>query len=677
MKSINRFGIRSRFFFAFGALSALTLLASIVTWLSYNRLGDELNQVVKGNIHTLSLMTDLKEQGTKTTLMAPTLLAAKDEVSRQAIQKELNINITIMAALLPKISAATQDHQAQKQLFKQIEALSTTLEALNHNVLTKLTIQQEKKSENQRLRWIASSFLSDINTLTDNTQRSLSSHYNQDLSDAWIVMNGYGQDTTHAINADLQRLYRIKADVNLLVNLVDRAQHLPDLNSLIATQAYSDEVVQRIKQDILDVDNVPGVQTLKQTIVNIVFLTRGDNNMFTIRSKERSILQSGEELLARIREELNALNQQIALQTEKTEAAAQLSAENAQQTIKNGRIWMLLMVGTSLLFSILIVWLYVGRNMVARITSLDDSMRAIANGNLEEEVQVKGSDEIGAMARSLVSFRDQLSTLQEELVQAGKLAALGQLSAGIAHEINQPLSAIGHYSHNGVRLLQAGRLEDTEKNLNQISNLTKRATTIITRIKSMARKQQDNLVEVDPKQVVDNVLQMLESDEVRKLTTINVTYQEPMYGVKADQVQLEQVVLNLVTNALNAMTDQTDKQISIHCQYPQDSLENSSLEHTSPERNASEVNRQKPNRLTQNIVEIIVRDNGPGISQELREQIFEPFFTTKPRSQNLGLGLTISYNIIKSFGGKLKVNEQSEQGASFCIQLPVFRSSNS
>jgi two-component system C4-dicarboxylate transport sensor histidine kinase DctB len=188
----------------------------------------------------------------------------------------------------------------------------------------------------------------------------------------------------------------------------------------------------------------------------------------------------------------------------------------------------------------------------------------------------------------------------------------------------------------------------------------------------MARKQQDNLVEVDPKQVVDNVLQMLESDEVRKLTTIDVTYQEPMRGVKADQVQLEQVVLNLVTNALNAMTDQADKQIWIYCQYPKAVLKKSQFEPHSPEQNG-----QEQNRLAENIIEIIVRDNGPGISQELREQIFEPFFTTKPRSQNLGLGLTISYNIIKSFGGKLKVNEPSEQGASFCIQLPVFRSSNS
>ncbi|WP_028469547.1 ATP-binding protein [Neptunomonas japonica] len=645
MKSKYRLGIRGRFFLAFGALSALTLLASIISWMSYNRLGDELNQVVEGNIHTLSLMADLKEKGTKITLIAPTLLAVKDEANRQNIRQDLNLNISIMAYLLPQISAATQDHQAQKNLSVQIETLKTTLAELDSNVFEKLKIQQQKRSENQRLRWVASSFLSDINRLTENEQRYLYSLLNQESPDSWLTMNNFGKDAASTINADLQRLYRIKADVNLLINLVDRAQHLPDLNSLIATQTHSDEIIQRIKQDIEAVGNIHGVKALKQTIVNIVFLTRGENNMFTIRSKERAILQSGELLLDRIREELGNLNQEVSIQTDNTEAAAQASAQNARETIKKGRIWMLLMVAASLLFSILIVWLYVGRNMVGRITSLDASMRAIANGNLDEDVQVKGSDEIGTMARSLVSFRDQLATLQEDLVQAGKLAALGQLSAGIAHEINQPLSAIGHYSHNGLRLIKSGRLDETEKNLNQISNLTKRATTIITRLKSLARKQQDNLVKVDLRLVVDNVLSMLEGDEVRKLTSIDINFDHDRNLVNADSVQLEQVVLNLVTNALDAINDQPEKHITINCLHQRDRFE------------------------------IYVRDNGPGISKELREQIFEPFFTTKRRGQSLGLGLSISYNIIKSFGGRLTVDDGSGSGASFCIQLPEYRRS--
>lgn len=647
MKNGYKLGIRGRFFIAFGVLSAVTLVATMISWISYNRLGDELNRLIEGNIQTLSLISELKEEGSKITLLAPTLLAAKDENSREQIWSELTSGIGGMRGLLPKITAITADLQGQHQSLEQIKSLELTLAELDRYVRKNFEVQRLKVSENQRLRWAGANFLAEMKSVTERAQLYLFSRISEDYPDAWAVKNYLGSDSVSEINADLQRLYRIEADVNLLTNLVDRAGHLPDLNSLIATQLHSEDIIQRIHQDLQKVNPLYGLERLEQTVGNIVSLTRGEGNIFSIRSEERQIVYNGEVLLSQIREELNRLNELIAVQTTQTENAAQSSADNIRETIKKGRVWMLLMVVVSLLFTILTVWLYVGRNMVARITSLDASMRSIANGNLDQQVVVKGSDEIGTMARSLVSFRDQLATLQEELVQAGKLAALGQLSAGIAHEINQPLSAIGHYSHNGIRFLKLGKLEEVEKNLNQISNLKKRAAIIITRLKSLARPQKDNLVAVELKQAVDNVLLMLEGDEVRKLTDIQVTFESQHNLVNADPVQLEQVILNLVTNALDAIKEQSDKQIRIACQRNKDWLA------------------------------IYVKDNGPGISSELREQIFEPFFTTKRRGQSLGLGLSISYNIINSFGGKLSVDLESEKGASFCIQLPEYRRSKS
>lgn len=645
MKFKHKLGIRGRFFFAFGALSALTLLVSMISWVSYNRLGEELNHVVEDNVQTLSLMAGLKEQGARITLLAPLLLAAEDNEQREELWKGLNFSIDNMSDLLPEVSESTQDQGAERALSDQIEVLRGRLSALDRNVQDKFQVQQQKRAENQRLRWVASRFLSEIDTLTENARRDLYSVYNQEMPDAWIVIDNHGQQASRAINADLQRLYSIKADVNLLINLVDRAQHLPDLNSLIATRTHSQEITQRIKAYVQSVEAMPGIQALKQTIVNIVFLTHGDNNMFQIRSRERGILLEGDLQLEEMRDELDGFNELIAIQTAKAESAARQSASNAEAIIQKARFWMMLMVVVSLLFSVLIVWLYVGRYMVARIISLDKSMRAIANGNLEQKVLLKGDDEITDMARSLISFRDQLAALQEELVQAGKLAAFGQLSAGIAHEINQPLSAIGHYAHNGVRLLDAGRLEDTSKNLNQISNLTRRATTIITRLKALARNQPVRLTVVDLKRVVDNVLAMLEGDEVRKQTQIEVDFQPEQALVEADTVQLEQVVTNLVTNALAAVSQQPEKRISIECGYRDEMLA------------------------------IYVRDSGEGISPELREQIFEPFFTTKRRGLNLGLGLAISFNIVKNFGGKLTIDDNNAAGgATFCIQLPEYRS---
>ena len=303
-----------------------------------------------------------------------------------------------------------------------------------------------------------------------------------------------------------------------------------------------------------------------------------------------------------------------------------------------------LMITTSLasvMLSALTVWLYVAKHIVGRIRMLDGSMRIIAAGNLQQPVPVKGRDEIGTMANSLRSFRDQLTEKQAELVQAGKLAALGQLSAGISHEINQPLTAIGHYAHNGTRLLQQGRTAEAVENFEQISALTKRSTNIIVRLKSMARKHHDSIAPVCLNQVVDHVLTLLQSHPQTQKTQISLAMKLPKNIVMAEQIQLEQVVLNLMSNALDAVADnQKAKTIDIECVH------------------------------SEGQVELRIADNGPGVAPELYEQIFNPFFTTKEVDQGLGLGLSISYNIIQDFGGQLTVVRHPLKGAIFSLRLP-------
>ena len=386
-----------------------------------------------------------------------------------------------------------------------------------------------------------------------------------------------------------------------------------------------------------------GYQALRQSVTDLMLLAQGTNNIFSIRRKERDTKEVGELQLAKIRKDFTTLNTLLSEQSNQAELATQAAAQNVQATIKQGRIWSIFLVGGSLLFSILIVWLYIGHNIVGRITKLNTAMRSIAKGNLEQDIPITGNDEIGAMARSLQSFRDQLSTLQEELVQSGKLAALGQLSAGIAHEINQPLSAIRHYTHNSSRLIEMGRLKEAEENLTHINLLTKRIISTITQLKLLAKGQQDNVVVVDVKQAIDNAMLMLSGHKVLAETKLEVGDSIENHQVYADPVQLEQVIVNLVINALDAVSGNVQKLIQITVEHSEDT------------------------------VDIKVTDNGKGIAKELRAQVFDTFFTTKKRGQNLGLGLSISYNIVKNFGGQLSIDTEQETGASFSLQLPRYK----
>ena len=630
MFKIQWLGIRARLLLAFAVLSAFTIFSSVVGWLSHNRLEQELTQVVEGNLNTLQLVAEIKERAAKITIIAPTLLSAKDEPSKDVIWQTLTANIAAIAQLLPKAAPLTTQRSLELSPSAQLEKLNTALAKLDINVRLQLGSHREKELLNQRLRWAAAAFLSDIDSLNQQLENDQYQRFSQHLPSAELFDN-----------RATQRLYRIKADVNLLINLLERAQHLPDINSLVAIHIHSDQLIEQISVDLPELAMFRAQGKLKQTLENIVLLAQGEGNVFSLRQEFRALEDKGQQLVIKTHHELDLLNNRLGELALDAQKASQLAVKNARQSIGNDRILMVSLVAGSLLFSLLFVWLYVGRNMVARITDLDSSMRAIAKGNLAREVSIKGRDEIGAMARSLLSFRDQLSTLQEDLVQAGKLAALGQLSAGIAHEINQPLSAIKHYARNGTKLIDLGRTEQAQQNLQQISNLTKRATGIITRLKFMARDQKAVLVPVELTSVINNATDMLVGDGVLEKTQIVMNIDEPKNVVLGDKIQLEQVIVNLLSNALDALRDSAQKQITIDCRHLKDHIE------------------------------VCVTDTGPGISEAMLEQIFDPFFSTKRRGQNLGLGLSISFNIIHSFQGKLSVeNAVAHSGAIFRIQLP-------
>jgi two-component system C4-dicarboxylate transport sensor histidine kinase DctB len=232
----------------------------------------------------------------------------------------------------------------------------------------------------------------------------------------------------------------------------------------------------------------------------------------------------------------------------------------------------------------------------------------------------------------------QLQITQNELFQAGKLAVLGQMSASITHELNQPLTALRTMSDNAVLLFERGRMDEVRNNLKTISQVVARMGTITGKLKSFARKSNAELGPVSIHTSISNALVLVE----RRIQLEQVTFQlridqADIYAL-CDSNRLEQVLLNLMTNALDSMAG---------CAVRELVLEASS----------------KPGRVL-----IRVADSGPGLSDEARARLFEPFYTSKPQGEGLGLGLAISEQIIRDFGGSLRA-EQASAGACFVIEL--------
>ncbi|WP_413112885.1 sensor histidine kinase [Thaumasiovibrio sp. DFM-14] len=240
--------------------------------------------------------------------------------------------------------------------------------------------------------------------------------------------------------------------------------------------------------------------------------------------------------------------------------------------------------------------------------------------------------------RKLTEMR--LRQTQDELIQAAKLAVLGQMSASISHELNNPLAAIRSFADNGRRFLEKQNYQRVYENFERISSLTERMAKISQQLKSFARKSDQHDVTVTN---IDLVIQSSVDLMAAQLKSNRVEYHaalvQPAPMVEVNTIQLEQVLINLLSNAIQAMDGQTNKRIVISTQVVKDSLI------------------------------ITVNDSGPGIPADKMSRLFEPFFTTK--KNGLGLGLSISQQIVLAMSGNLTVSRSKLGGACFSLSLPI------
>jgi len=244
----------------------------------------------------------------------------------------------------------------------------------------------------------------------------------------------------------------------------------------------------------------------------------------------------------------------------------------------------------------------------------------------------------------------ELRATQDELVQASKLAALGQMAAGITHELNQPLAALRTFSDNTRVLLERGQLDAATGNLSAIADLTERMGKITGQLKLFAGKARQRRNAVRVRAALDHVLQLIAPRlGAVTLRVSGLEGAEADLAVWADELKLEQVLLNLVGNALDAIAAEgraeggTNTRVEGRVEIAVDAEE---------ER-----------------VRIAVRDNGTGIAPDALPHLFEPFYTTKEIGQGLGLGLAISSSIVREFGGQLVAGNAEGGGAEFVVTL--------
>ncbi len=275
------------------------------------------------------------------------------------------------------------------------------------------------------------------------------------------------------------------------------------------------------------------------------------------------------------------------------------------------------------------------------------AMQAAAQAQLERRVRER-TKELAAVNRQLeaeVTERRatevQLRATQDELVQAGKLAALGQMSAALSHEFNQPLGAARNFAENAQLLIERGRIDDANANIGRILGLIEKMSRISKHLRNFARKPNAKLSAVPLGDAVAAAVELLSWRLKDSAVRLHCDLGAGPIPVRAGPVRLQQVLVNILSNAIDALEGCDTREIRL---------------------DASESDGRAVLRIT---------DTGPGIAPALVERIFDPFFSTKGVGKGLGLGLSISYNIMHDFGGSLSATNAPDGGAVFTLTLPL------
>ena len=287
-----------------------------------------------------------------------------------------------------------------------------------------------------------------------------------------------------------------------------------------------------------------------------------------------------------------------------------------------------LAVALFLTVGLLLAWVVAQRR--ARLAE-QLAIQAAAQADLERQVAERTAD--------LTQANADLHRMQADLVQAGKLAALGRMSAALSHEINQPLAAARNYADSAELLIDRGELPRAKENIGQILGLIDRMAAIARHLRSVARKPNEPLKAVDLAAVVQDAIGIAQGRLTAAGAEVVLDLPPGLPPVQGGPVRLQQVIVNVLSNAADAVEGLADRRIHLSASVAGDE------------------------------VTLAIRDHGPGVAPAIADRIFDPFFTTKQVGSGLGLGLSISYNIMKDFEGDLRVTTHPDGGAVFSLML--------
>ena len=697
-----RFRIATQLYVGIGGAAALTLAASLVALFAFAQVGDSQSRVNQGTVPELAAAFGVA-QG------SGTLVAAGPRLTAAVNEGELNRATVEIAPARRDFENALEELMSREAGADESlggEAEIAGIRARGEELIGNIAAIQDSVSEGFELSAESEALQVELEALHGRIEALLVPALDDQLFYAMTGFRSFDEPPaprgTHFSEPEIDRyrvLVGLQQDVTIIDQLLKSLAVLTDRPLIEPVEERYESAATSIERALSAIDQTATSGRLKALFGELLDKSR---TAFDLRRQEVDLLDRQETLLRENQDLALELGAGVVSLVDASRSRAGAATLAASQAIRTGRALLIGLNVVSITGAVFIAWLFVGRLLIRRFEALSGSMREMAGGNLEAEIGIGGKDEVADMAAALEVFRrhalevqrlnlvekladelkeknDELEIVladlqkaQDQIVMREKLAALGELTAGVAHEIKNPLNFVKNFSEVSGELLEeveeimkenkdgsldedqreeiAEIFEDLSGNLKLILSHGERADRIVNDMLKMGRGAAGR-EKADINRLVDEHIGLAYHSARATDPNFNLTIEkdfDPDLGaLEVVSQDVGRVFLNLVGNACYATNEKR----------------------LTTDDESYEPTLTVTTRGMDDGVEVRIRDNGDGIPRDIVDKIFNPFFTTKPTDQGTGLGLALSADIVREHGGMIRVDTEPGEYTEMIVEL--------
>ena len=694
----RRTGLGLKIYAGFGAGVLLMLAASTVALLSFRAVSDSQRRIIEESVPSLTAAIRAAQQSSALVNAAPRLVSASSEEDLAQVRTAITRDKDLLYELIDELERHdTLDDQAG------------VLRSLSDELTATLGKIEESSSQRREKTRRLEAREEEISVVTRQIDQVLVPAIDDQ---AFFLATGLrdigGEPAPVEERTSYNQLLRYR-DLLTLYTQASLAARLLAETAVVNDRALIQPIRERYTAAIGSFERSSQSWLLFAEIDQLKSLGQGDDGIFDL---QEAILRETELEARYVLENranaarLLATMDRVVMVTDDSASEANTASVSAVNT---GMLLLVLLNVFNIIGAVALGWIFIGRYLIRRLTGLAGAMRSMAEGNLEVPVEVRGNDEVTDMAEALEVFRrhalevqrlnlvekladelkdkndeleqtlEDLKTAQNQVVMQEKLASLGQLAAGIAHEIKNPLNFVNNFSEVSSELIEevrevldeiteglsddareeiGGILDDLNSNLQKIQQHGKRADGIVHSMLEHSRGQSGERRAVDLNGLLKQYADLAYHSMRAKNQMFNVKWEEDLDNaigeVEVVPQDISRVFLNLITNA---------------CQATFERLQKTTGDFQESAGSYEPTIRLSSRREGEN-AEFRIRDNGPGIPQDMVEKIFEPFVTTKATGEGTGLGLSLSQDILAQHGGAMGVESEPGSFTEFWVTIP-------